>query len=166
MIAVDAFERLAREREELHLVVVGEGPAAERVRRLPPDIEARVHMLGRVPNRDLPSIEAACNLYVASATGGESFGLVLIEALAAGLPVVASDIPGYDEVASDGVDSLLVPPSDAAALETAIARVLDDPGLARKLSEGAREKAAGFDWGPIVDRLESVYEQAAGRMRS
>jgi phosphatidylinositol alpha-mannosyltransferase len=164
-VAVDAFERLARDRDDLRLIVAGEGPAAARVRRLPPDIEARVRLLGSVPNQDLASIAAACDVYVGPASGGESFGVVLIEAMAAGLPVVVSDIPGYDEVASDGVDSLLVPPNDAVSLEAAVARVLDDPGLARKLSEGGRERARGFDWDPIVDRIEAVYERAAGRMR-
>ena len=72
-------------------------------------LRERVTMLGAVRNADLPPVATSCDLYLGPAIGGESFGVVLIEAMAAGLPVVASDIPGYDEVVTDGVDGLLVP---------------------------------------------------------
>ena len=106
------------------------GPTAPRPTRSLPEIRDRITFLGSVPNRDLPPIHAACDLYLGTSVGGESFGIVLVEALAAGLPVVASDIPGYDEVVRDGVDGLLVPPRDPEALAAAAARVLDDPALA------------------------------------
>ncbi len=161
-VAVDAFERLAGDRPDLGLVVAGDGPQRDAVEGLPPGLRERVTMLGAVPNVDLPAVAAACDLYLGPSVGGESFGVVLVEAMAAGLPVVASDVPGYDEVVRDGVDGVLVPPRDPAALAAAAARVLDDPELARRLSEAGRARAASFDWGVVVERLEALYRTAVG----
>lgn len=159
--AVEAFARLAPTRRDLRLVVAGEGPARRAVDRLPADLRARVLLLGTVPNRDLPPIHAACDAFVAPNVGGESFGIVLIEAMAAGLPVVASAIPGFDEVVRDGVDGVLVPPGRPEALAAALARVLDEPGLAERLRAAGRERARTFAWETVLPRLEAVYERAA-----
>ena len=142
------------------LIVVGEG---QRPRVAPAPHGAareRVDMLGAVANADVPAIHAACDVFVASAVGQESFGIVLVEAMAAGLPVVASDIPGYREVVHDGVDGLLVPPRDPEALAAGLARVLREPELATRLGEAGRERARAFDWPIVVDRLEELYGRA------
>jgi phosphatidyl-myo-inositol alpha-mannosyltransferase len=118
-------------------------------------------MVGSVDNVDVASYYEACDVYLGPAVGGESFGIVLVEAMAAGIPVVASDIPGYDEVVHDGNDGLLVPPNDPAAMAEAAGRVLDDPALASKLVAAGRERAADFDWGSVTDRLEDIYRRAA-----
>ncbi len=93
------------------LVVVGEGKDREALGLLTESERARVDMRGAVPNEEVPSYLAACEVFVSPAVGQESFGIALIEAMAAGLPVVAADIPGYREVVSDGVEGLLVPPA-------------------------------------------------------
>jgi phosphatidyl-myo-inositol alpha-mannosyltransferase len=159
-VAIDAFERLAADRPDLHLVVVGDGPQREALDRLPTLLRARVTMLGAVPNEELPPIHAACDLYLGPSTGGESFGIVLIEAMAAGLPVVASDTPGYDEVITDERQGLLVPPRDPAALAAAAARVLDDAQLASNLRAAGPERAKAFDWSTTVGRIEDAYRDA------
>ncbi|MGZ4131465.1 MAG: glycosyltransferase family 4 protein [Actinomycetota bacterium] len=161
-VAVAAFERLAAERPGLRLVVVGDGPQRGAVDVLPASLRERVTMLGAVSNADLPPVTAACDLYLGPSLGGESFGVVLVEAMAAGLAVVASDVPGYDAVVRDGVDGLLVPPRDPGALAAAAARVLDDPALAARLGQAGRERAASFDWDVVVERLEALYRRAAG----
>jgi phosphatidylinositol alpha-mannosyltransferase len=159
--AVRAFARLARERPDLRLVVAGDGPERAALSGLEPQVRGRVRMLGAVPNAELPPVHAACAAYAGAAIGGESFGVVLVEAMAAGLPVVASDIPGYREVVRDGVDGLLVPPADAGALAAGLGRVLDDPELAARLRQAGRERARSFDWEVVVDRLEAVYRRVA-----
>lgn len=162
-VAVQAFGILASERPDLRLVVAGDGPHRDAPDALPPGVRARVTMLGTVPNAELPPVHAACDVYLGPATGGESFGIVLVEAMAAGLPVVASDIPGYDEVVRRDVDGLLVPPRDPPALATAVARVLDDPALARRLAAAGRSRAASFDWEVVVERVEGLYRRATER---
>ncbi|TMK87063.1 MAG: glycosyltransferase, partial [Actinobacteria bacterium] len=87
-------------------------------------------------------------------------GVVLVEAMAAGLPVVASDIPGYDEVVRDGVDGLLVPPGNPDALAVAAGRVLDEPALAGRLVAAGRDRAAIFDWSVVVEAIEEAYRRA------
>ena len=136
-------------------------PTATALEHLAPPVRARVTMLGPVPNVDLPPFHAACDLYLGPSVGGESFGVVLVEAMAAGLPVVASDIAGYREVIRGGVDGLLVPPKDPEALAAATARVLDDEALAERLSAAGRARAATFDWSVVSARLEAIYERAA-----
>ena len=123
-------------------------------------LRARVTMLGAVPNEELPPIHAACDLYLGPSTGGESFGIVLVEAMAAGLPVVASDTPGYDEVVTDEGLGLLVPPRDPAALAAAAARVLDDAELAGRLHAAGPVRARDFDWSVTVGAIEDAYRDA------
>jgi phosphatidylinositol alpha-mannosyltransferase len=159
-VAVEAFARLAPARPGLRLVVAGDGSDRSAPDRLDPAVRERVTMLGAVPNQDLPPIHAACDVFVAPNTGGESFGIVLLEAMAAGLPVVASDIPGFDEVVTDGLDGLLVRPGDPAALEAAVARLLDDPETAERLAEAGRRRAARADWAVVVEELETAYRDA------
>jgi phosphatidylinositol alpha-mannosyltransferase len=159
--AVEAFGRLAREDPDLQLVVAGDGRQRSAVAALPAEVRARVTMLGTVPNGDLPPVHRACDVFLAPNRGGESFGVVLLEAMAAGLPVVASDIPGYDEVVTDGVDGLLVAPTDGSALAEAIAGVLRDPVLAAGLAAAGRARAALFDWEVVAVRLEELYARAA-----
>ena len=159
-VAVDAFARLAAERPDLRLVVAGDGPERVALDGLPVDVRTRVTTLGRMPNEELPPVHAACAVYAGCAVGGESFGVVLVEAMAAGLPVVASDIPGYREVVRADVDGLLVAPGDPGALATGLGRVLDDAELAGRLEAAGRERALTFDWSTVVDRLEDVYERA------
>lgn len=113
---------------------------------------------GGVDEATLPRLYASADLYCSPARFGESFGIVLLEAMAAGTPVVASDIPGYAAVSGDGAAARLVPVGDATALAGAIAASLDDaPGLAGLVSAG-RRRAAEFDWSVLAARMAGHYE--------
>ena len=105
---------------------------------------------------------AGADVYVAPATGHESFGLILVEAMAAGVPVVATDIPGYREVIRDGVDGSLVPPGDPHALAVAVGRVLGDRDLRERLRANARERARTYGWDAVAPTIEAIYERVAG----
>ncbi|HEY6566613.1 MAG TPA: glycosyltransferase family 4 protein [Actinomycetota bacterium] len=159
--ALAAFERLAGEFDDLRLVVVGDGPDRDAVQGVAPGVRERIRMLGVVPNIDLPPFSVASDLYLGTAVGGESFGVVLVESMAAGVPVIASDIPGYREVVRDGVDGVLVPPRDPIALADAAARVLRDPVLADRFRAAGRARAQMFDWSVVMAQLEGCYRRAS-----
>jgi phosphatidylinositol alpha-mannosyltransferase len=159
-IALAAFSKVLAEVPDAILVVVGEGRDREALGLLTESERARVDMRGAVPNEGVPSYLAACEIFVSPAVGQESFGIALIEAMAAGLPVVAADIPGYREVVSDGVEGLLVPPRDPEALAAGLVRLLTEPELASRLGEAGHEHARIFDWPLVVERLEALYLRA------
>lgn len=158
-VAVEAFALLAASHPDLHLVVIGDGSERDAVDRLPAGVRSRVDMLGRVDDDRLAAWLRASSVYLGPALGGESFGIVLAEAMAAGLPIVASDIPGYRDVARHGQEAVLVPPGDAPALAAAVARVLGDPELARSLGAHGSLRARDFDWATVRDRVEDVYRE-------
>jgi len=164
-IMLRAFERIASEVGEVHLLVAGDGRDRVLLRPLPGDLRSRILRLGTVPHEALPRYHAAADVFVSPATGQESFGIVLVEAMAAGVPVVASDIEGYREVVRDGVDGLLVPPNDPNALAAAIRRVLSEPELAAALKAAGRSRAQAFSWQAVAPRLEAVYDRVLSATR-
>lgn len=163
-IAIRAFAELAAELDDVHLVVVGDGPDRTALGLLPERHRGRVSMLGAVSDDELGSLRAAARVFVAPAVGHESFGIALVEAMAAGLPVVATDIPGYREVIRPGVDGLLVPPNDPNALAAALRRVLSEPELAASLVAAGRRRARTYSWDVVAPRLEAIYARIAARV--
>lgn len=164
-VAVDAFAQLADRYPDLQLLVVGDGPERHAAELLPPAVRARVHMLGCVSDELLPTYHRASDIFLAPATGAESFGIVLVEAMAAGLPIVASNIPGYREVARQGREAVLVAPSDASALADGVAQLLDSPDEQTRLGTNGLWRAHEFAWDHIVDELERVYRAVVSARR-
>jgi phosphatidylinositol alpha-mannosyltransferase len=119
-------------------------------------------MHGVVSTDSLPHHYAAADLFVAPSTGRESFGVVLLEAMAAGLPIVTSDIDGYREVVRHEREGLLVPPSDPLAVARAAFRLIDDDALARRLGDAGRIRARDFAWTRVAHEVEAVYIAALG----
>jgi phosphatidylinositol alpha-mannosyltransferase len=161
-VAVRAFARLASELPDLTFVVAGDGRDRWALTELPLPVRERVFVLGTVDRGRLPQYHAAADALVSPAVGQESFGIVLVEAMAAGLPVVATDIPGYREVVDDGVEGLLVPPGDPVALEAALRRVLEDEELAKSLGEAGRARARRYSWDVVGPEIEAVYAEVLG----
>jgi phosphatidylinositol alpha-mannosyltransferase len=158
-VAVRAFEELAARYSDLRLLVIGDGAERDAVETLSPAARSRVEMLGRVDDDRLASYLKAATIYIGPATGGESFGIVLAEAMAAGLPIVASDIPGYRDVARDGKEAVLVAAGDPGALVAGVARVLDDPKLGKALGERGVERAKEYDWDAVTERILGMYRE-------
>lgn len=121
--------------------------------------EDGIDMLGIVPNEVRDAELASSKLFVSPALGGESFGMVLIEAFATATPVVASDIPGFAAVATSDA-ALLVPPGDQAALTDAICELLSDEDRRVAMGRAARALSEQFSWDGIAARLEAIYERA------
>jgi phosphatidylinositol alpha-mannosyltransferase len=96
-------------------------------------------------------------VFASPATGGESFGIVLLEAMAAGAPIVASDIHGYKGVVRRGREGLLVPPHEPKELALAISRLLSDPDLRAQMGAAGRERAEAFSWPRVTAKVEDYY---------
>ena len=118
-----------------------------------------VRFIGFVSNEDLPRYYRTAHVFCAPSTGFESFGVVLLEAMSAGAPLVASDISGYRNVVTHGVDGILTPPADEAALTQMIVLLLRDPELRARLSARGRETAAKYSWQNIARRTLDLYER-------
>ncbi len=114
--------------------------------------------LGRIPEAEKFSRLRSCDVFCAPSLGGESFGVVLVEAMAAGATVVASELDGYRNVATDRVDSLLVPPGDVDALARALSEVLGDSSLATRLQTTAGRRAEDFAMSRLADHYLAIYE--------
>ncbi|MEO6652892.1 MAG: glycosyltransferase family 4 protein [Ilumatobacteraceae bacterium] len=119
----------------------------------------RIEWLGRISDADKIARLRSAAVFCAPSLHGESFGVVLIEAMAAGTPVVASALDGYRNVATDGVDALLVPPGDVDALVTALLRVLGDADLAGRLVDGGNVRADRFSMSGLAASYVEVYER-------
>jgi len=152
-----ALPDIVRAVPDLRVLVVGDGPLEPWYRRLARRSGAEVVFLGPLPAREIPRAYRTADLFVAPSTGQESFGIVHLEAMACGVPIVASDIDGYREVLDDGREALLFPNRDEGALAGAAVRVLADRRLARSMGAAGREKAERHAWSGIARELESVY---------
>lgn len=120
-----------------------------------------IRFLGEQPDNVLPSLYASADVFCSPATGGESFGIVLLEAMAAGTPVVATDIDGYREVVMHGKQGLLVPPRNEHALADAICSILQNTGLRAELAAAGQMWAQQFAWSRIAGRILDFYDERA-----
>lgn len=125
-----------------------------------------VRFIGPVSDQDLPRYYRSCHLFCAPSIGFESFGLVLLEAMAAGVPVVASDIRGYRAVLTDGQAGRLVPPQDARALAEAIIQLLQDPARRQVMGRQGQSQAQEYTWPRIADLILHYYRRLRVRRQS
>jgi phosphatidylinositol alpha-mannosyltransferase len=158
------LEVLIRAMADVHapgarLVVAGDGPQRRESRLLAERLEVNASFLGPLSEGDKPRAFCAAAVYCAPAIGRESFGIVLLEAMAAGAPVVCSDLPGFRSVCGDA--AVYVQPNDPAALAVALRRVLTDDRRRDEMRAAGAVTAAKFDWSVLVRRVEDVYELAS-----
>lgn len=143
---------------DIELLIASDGPESERLRSEYPDPD-RVHWLGRISEQEKAQCLRSASVFCAPSLGGESFGVVLIEAMAARTPVVASALDGYMNVATDGVDAVLVEPGDVESLRAGLMRVLDDPSLARQLTHAGGRRAEDFSMASLATAYVDVYRR-------
>jgi phosphatidylinositol alpha-mannosyltransferase len=164
MYMLKAYRQLRKQGVECRLLLAGGGPQDREVRRY---IATRqltgVELLGRISEEDKVRYFATADVYVSPATGQESMGVVLLEALASGTPTVCSDIHGYRAVIRRGEQGLLVPPRDVNALAAAIGQILSDPEMHARMSASARQRAVQFGWENIAAKVEEYYLFVARR---
>jgi phosphatidylinositol alpha-mannosyltransferase len=157
-VLLQAFELLAGQRPGLRLLVAGPGDLDDVRARVPEAIRDRLILLGQVTQEDKARFYHSVDVFCAPNTGGESFGVVLIEAMAAGAPIVASDLDAFQFVLRGGQAGELFPAGDPAALAAAAGRLLDDPSLRARLSAAATDAVRAYDWPMVARDVVKVYE--------
>ena len=158
-VLLAAFQALV-EHVPSRLTVVGADPEEISRRVSDPDLMSHIDVLGKVSDSILWRQLGEADLLCAPSLAGESFGMVLIEAMAAGTGVVASAIAGYSDVVTNGVDGILVPPADPQALAEELQLLAHEPERITAMGEAGRRSAERYAWPRIADEVTEVYEQA------
>jgi phosphatidylinositol alpha-mannosyltransferase len=159
-ILLDAFARLAPVRPGLRLLVAGPGDTDELTEGLSAAVADRITFLGKVSEEVKARMLRSVDIYVAPNTGGESFGMILTEAMAAGTAVVASDLDAFRRVLDGGRAGELFPTGNGAALADTLSRLLDDPTRRADLVAHASEVVGAYDWPVVAERVLEVYAMA------
>ncbi|HET9345180.1 MAG TPA: glycosyltransferase family 4 protein [Candidatus Limnocylindrales bacterium] len=153
-----AYRILRKTGCDCRLLVVGQGPLSREARRY---VATRrlggVEFLGRVSDEEKAQLFRSADVYVSPATGGESFGIVLLEAMAAGTPIVASDIHGYKGVVRRDREAMLVPPREPKEIAAAIARLLRDDELRAEMGRNGLARAQEFSWERVTAKVDAFY---------
>jgi phosphatidylinositol alpha-mannosyltransferase len=142
----------------LQVLIAGPGDIDEQREELPAGVLDHVTFLGRISDEDKARALRSVDVYVAPHTGGESFGIVLVEAMAAQAAVVASDLPAFRRVLEDGASGRLFPNQDADALAQALIDLLVDPEQRARYVAAADVRVREFDWDRVVDDVIAVYD--------
>jgi len=179
-VLLAALPELVRLRPGLRLLVAGRGEERDFLAELPAELAGSVRMLGMISEADKASLLRSVDVYVAPNTGGESFGIILLEAMAAGTPIVASDLQAFRRVLDEGQPAgtdepdahppaggwervragLMFPTRDADALTAALHTVLDDAQLRAELCAAGRQRVRPYDWSVVAGQVLRVYEIA------
>jgi phosphatidylinositol alpha-mannosyltransferase len=160
-VLLDALPKVAERFPDLQVLVVGHGDEAE-LRSQAGELADRMRFLGLVDDAGKASAMRSADVYCAPNIGGESFGIVLVEAMAAGTPVVASDLDAFRRVLRDGEAGRLVPVGDADALADALIELLADDESRERYVAAASVAVARYDWSVVASQIMRVYETVAG----
>jgi phosphatidylinositol alpha-mannosyltransferase len=163
---LEAMTAVQRHVSCAQLVIVGDGPDRARLESHARELNVNALFAGRVSDGDLPGFYRAADVVCSPALRDESFGIVLLEAMAAGRPIVATNIAGYAELLDPAGCARLVDPDDATSLAREISTILGEPALARTLGEHGAAAARQYDWTVVASRLEEIYYDAVGRSTS
>jgi phosphatidylinositol alpha-mannosyltransferase len=160
-VLLDALPKLVQHFPDVEVLVVGRGDEDE-VRDAAGGLVRHLRFLGQVDDAGKASALRSADVYCAPNIGGESFGIVLVEAMAAGTAVVASDLHAFRRVLRDGAAGRLMPVGDGAALADGLIDVLRDDAARRRYTDEGRRAVGRYDWSVVADQIVRVYETVAG----
>ena len=159
-VLLEALPIVTRFIPDLRVLVAGPGDSEEFIKRVDPQLRSRITFLGRLSEEEKIDFLSSVSLYVAPNTGGESFGIILAEAMAAGACVVASDIPAFNSMLGEGEFGSVFPSEDSTALARVIIELLRDDEQRANLATAGQVNARRFDWETVAKQIFSVYEMA------
>lgn len=157
-VLVGAAEKIVSKFPDIRFLVAGPGDASDLLATLPSDVASHFTMLGMIDAIDKPSVLASGDIYIAPNTGGESFGIVLLEAMASGTPVVASDLAAFSRVLDGGRAGRMFVNEDSDSLAEVVCETLSDADELKRLHDAGLVRAQEFDWATVARRIETVYE--------
>ncbi len=160
-VLLAALPAIVAEHPDVRLLIAGPGET-DALGDLPPDIGRRVQLLGRVSEQEKAELLSSVDLFVAPHIGGESFGIVLLEAMAAGSPVLASDLVAFRDVLDGGRCGALFTTGDSAGLARAANALLGDQARRTELAAAGSARAREYDWSRVARQVIAVYETVAG----
>jgi phosphatidylinositol alpha-mannosyltransferase len=160
-VLLDALPAVVERFSDAQLLIVGRGDD-EQLGSQVGELAENVRFLGQVDDAGKASAMRSADVYCAPNTGGESFGIVLVEAMAAGTAVVASDLDAFRRVLRDGECGRLVPVGDGAALADALIAMLEDDALRERFVAAGSEAVHRYDWSVVANQIMRVYETVAG----
>jgi phosphatidylinositol alpha-mannosyltransferase len=159
-ILVDALPVISRFASDVRVLVAGPGDPEEVIENIDPQLRQRFEFLGKITEAEKADFMSSVAVYVAPNTGGESFGIILAEALAGGACVVASDIPAFDDLLGQGEYGALFESESATELAKVVIDLLRDENKRKELSSRGKERARLFDWTVVAEQVYSVYEMS------
>ena len=157
-VLVAAYPEIRRRHPHVRLLIAGPGEPEEALRKLSREDRASVTVLGMIAPQDKASVLASGSVYVAPNTGGESFGIVLLEAIASGTPVVASNLEAFKRVLNNGKAGITFENENSDDLAVVVSDLLSDPDKCEELSAQGKLRVAEFDWTIVAQRIVDVYE--------
>lgn len=159
-VLLAAIPKIAHKVPNLRILVAGPGNASDFEKLVPPELRERITFLGRISEIEKAQFFKSVSLYIAPNTGGESFGIILAEAMAAKTPIVASDLPAFTKLLDNGSAGALFASENSEELADTIINLLDNQEMREKIAIAGYEKAKSFDWDSVGDQILSVYEMA------
>lgn len=159
-VLIEALPSIIEKIPDVRVIVAGPGNPASVLEEMEPHLRQRFTFLGRISEEDKANFMSSVSIYVAPNTGGESFGIILAEALAGGASVLASDIPAFDSLLGHGKYGSLFQSENSEDLAKRAIELFNSPELRRTIARAGREYAQSFDWDVVAERIYDVYEMA------
>ncbi|CAN2201412.1 RfaG Glycosyltransferase [Candidatus Nanopelagicaceae bacterium] len=159
-VLIEALPSIIEKISDVRVIVAGPGNPASVLEEMEPHLRQRFTFLGRISEEDKANFMSSVSIYVAPNTGGESFGIILAEALAGGASVLASDIPAFDSLLGHGKYGSLFQSENSEDLAKRAIELFNSPELRRTIARAGREYAQSFDWDVVAERIYDVYEMA------
>ena len=159
-VLIDALPAIITEIPDIKVFVAGPGDSEDALKEIQPALRSRFTFMGRISEEEKANFLASVGLYIAPNTGGESFGIILAEALAAGASVVASDIPAFDSLLGHGEYGTLFESENPQDLAVKVVALLKDSVARKEIAQRGKNYAQAFDWDVVADKIYDVYQMA------